>query len=281
MQSKPTNTVSELHEDFLNFNWSACGIEDLDRLPWQQKAMIERFQEYYHNPHLIPQLAFFKDRYNNDGANRLRRSERRRAHSLILCALALRFDFASAQIGNPCKDGTFYYESLAKLAKIAGLELKKGEIEDEQIRGVSQRFARAWRDLKEAGIVGQYERFQTIDVVKNGFTHQERRAVTAIKFFNTEVLFQVGAFTVEQYKQQADYARLMRTSLQSTRQKAKAASRKIFTRKSRMNKRIQAIFEGLWVNALKMYRSLKKQFPGQAKEWYRGKVSKAFDYAIK
>lgn len=244
-------------------------------MPIQQKQIIETFLDYYHNPHLIPQLAFL-DKQNKNGENRQKRAERRMAHSLILCAITLKLDFGSSQIGSFCPDGSFKFTTLVELAEIAGLELRDGEEEDAEIIGVSQRFARAWRDLKAAKVVGQIEQIIKVLITRNGTTTEEFRAVPAIKFISPKLFLQIGAVTANSLKTIQEYSRSKRPEIIDTDAKNAARLRKVYKRKPRMSKRIKAILDSQWQSMLRMYRMLKLNWPNQAPNWYRGKVAQAF-----
>lgn len=292
---QPTQKTKKLSDIFKHFNWDEAGYrKGFASMSTQRQDAFLSIADTMYNPHMLPQLSTHKHTINNDGSNRRRRSERRQAHALVFCAVFLRYDFESERIGVPLDNGAFQYAPMIKLARISGLTIKdNGNEEDaqdpesaehEHIEGVPLRFARAWRDLVECGIIHQTEQYQEILVDSKkyaGMKTLEKRAVTSIKRMSSSIFIQLGGIDKHQIKVLATYAKVIRlkrkniTKVQIRKAAAKRA-RRTKQCKPRMSARIRAIFDNLFTHYLSYYRQLKKVYPDNGRDWYREQIAQAF-----
>jgi len=107
------------------------------RIPRILREAQRRLEELYHHPELVPTFA------NKPQSQRLTRSERREACCALLGPILQYTDLVSLRVGRPRGDGELEGITLAELAALAGLPLRRAE--------------RAYHDLVLAGVITTHE----------------------------------------------------------------------------------------------------------------------------
>jgi hypothetical protein len=277
---------NQLHKDYLGFDFELAGHKNgVEGLSFQQKRCIKAIFEYPLNPSSIPQLGYSKTTLNNDGSYRLINAQRRRAEALVLGAIFLKLDFESGRIGTPRFDGGFDDVSVQQLADISGLRIKfndKGEYrEDDLIKGVPQRFGRAYRSIIESGLITQVKQYkEVLRENKDGFKSLEKRAVNSLKILDTKLFVTLGALSQYELKGMIKWSAMSKIKTRTRkyeRQLAASKSKaKIHQCKPKMSARVQRIMDNAFIHMLSLYRQLKKRFPQNTASWYRETVRNAY-----
>ena len=150
-------------------------------LPSVMLSLIKGLKKYFHDPSLIPTLAYLYGSYNKDGSLSWNRSESRDGELDILTAIISYTDFSCYKVGTPCDNGDFIYRSHEEIARCCKM------LEDDD-RTPNSRYYRLIRNITKAGIITVHKQYVTIF---NG-TKYVKRAKTAIKSINPDWLLSLG-----------------------------------------------------------------------------------------